>query len=266
MRAAWRGIITPFMKRLLLDLSTGFPTLTFIGGTALAEFYLGHRYSEDLDFASPSLAAIDHLEGPLEALLKGKGLSLSVSFPIRGAVVVYVKDPDSGDSVKIEFSTNPHIVESEVLVIDGVRIPSAEHLADLKWRAFPRQKIKDVFDLASLRAAGVAQPWPPAVTFAAPALAAAQRMLAGWAASLPEKPGWFPGTDARWEEKVGEMTTFLEEFSNEAVRYLTAHNRVADQTGTASGAARDSRRQRLPRSPRQGVPGSNPKKREGNIS
>ncbi|MEK8022298.1 MAG: nucleotidyl transferase AbiEii/AbiGii toxin family protein [Candidatus Hydrogenedentota bacterium] len=209
------------MDRLLALVAGNFPSLIFIGGTALAEFYLGHRFSEDLDFASPSLAAIDRVEGPLEAILGKSGLKYSLSLPIRGAVVAHVKSGKRGtETVKMEFSTNPHVDKKAVVRFEGLRIASAGLLMDLKWRALSRFEVKDIFDLAALKRAGVNRPWPREIPLCAPSLAHAQTRLGEWERARPDRPGWFTGDENAWSRSLEEMSYFLREYSEEAADFL----------------------------------------------
>lgn len=212
-------VITPLMDELLMTIGRAFPSLTFIGGTALTEFYLGHRFSEDLDFASNSLAAVDRVAGPLEALLTTAGFVVSLAIPIRGAVVAHA-GRGRGPRVKIEISTNPHLVRRATTLHRGLRLATPKLLMDLKWRALPREEMKDVFDLTALRNSGVERPWPREIPWAAPALAHAQIRLAEWARGLPDRPGWFRGSAREWAAASAGMTLFLEEFSGEAAAFL----------------------------------------------
>lgn len=212
--------MTPFMQRLLHHIGGHFPSLVFIGGSALAEFYLGHRFSEDLDFASPSLAAVDRVEGPLDAALRKGGFSFALEIPIRGALVAHVRSGKRGESVKVEISTNPHLRRKPTVRFAGVRIAAVETLMDLKWRALLREELKDVFDLASLRASGIHRHWPREIPVVAASLAHAQRCLADWDARAPERAGWFRGGDEDWAAQVEIMKDFLREYSREAVDFL----------------------------------------------
>ena len=219
MKLTRHKVITPLMEELLLTIGRAFPSLTFIGGTALAEFHLGHRFSEDLDFAAKSLAAVDRVAGPLESVLNEGGFSVALAIPIRGAVVAHA-GRKRGARVKIEISTNPHLDRRMTTVHRGLRIATPKLLMDLKWCALPREEMKDVFDLAALRRAGIHRPWPREIPWAAAALAHAQIRLAEWGCGLPERPGWFRGSAGEWAEAVTAMRIFLETFSGEAAAFL----------------------------------------------
>lgn len=71
-------ILTPFQKTFLLLISQNKKlALKFYlsGGTALAEFYLQHRFSEDLDFFSPDEFNLV----PIQAFLKQVAVKLNLS-------------------------------------------------------------------------------------------------------------------------------------------------------------------------------------------
>lgn len=72
------------------------------GGTALAEFYLKHRYSEDLDFFSPKEFDFIDLQPQikgLQKLIKAKKITIENRFNRN---LVFFETP--GETLKIEFS------------------------------------------------------------------------------------------------------------------------------------------------------------------
>jgi hypothetical protein len=66
-----KGIITPLQKKLLQDIPSLQDTKHFYltGGTALAEFYLGHRRSYDLDLFTAETGLVIHFSRTLEESL-----------------------------------------------------------------------------------------------------------------------------------------------------------------------------------------------------
>jgi hypothetical protein len=75
-----KGIITPLQKKLLQDISSLQDTKHFYltGGTALAEFYLGHRRSYDLDLFTAETGLVIHFSRTVE-----KSLALQSNCLIR---------------------------------------------------------------------------------------------------------------------------------------------------------------------------------------
>lgn len=75
-----KGIITPLQKKLLQDIASLQDTQQFYltGGTALAEFYLGHRRSYDLDLFTAETGLIIHFSRTVE-----RSLGLQSDYLIR---------------------------------------------------------------------------------------------------------------------------------------------------------------------------------------
>jgi len=65
------GILTPLQRKLLLDIAALQDTNHFYlaGGTALSEFYLGHRRSYDLDLFTPETGLVGPFSRTLEKSL-----------------------------------------------------------------------------------------------------------------------------------------------------------------------------------------------------
>ena len=75
-----KGIITPLQKKLLQDIASLQDTKHFYlaGGTALAEFYFGHRRSYDLDLFTAETGLVIHFSRTVE-----KSLGLQSDYLIR---------------------------------------------------------------------------------------------------------------------------------------------------------------------------------------
>ena len=75
-----KGLLTPIQKSFLA-IFTQVPDqerFFLTGGTALAEYYLGHRLSFDLDFFTSEAELITPVSYQIEALCSSQGLQLSV--------------------------------------------------------------------------------------------------------------------------------------------------------------------------------------------
>ncbi len=144
-------ILTP-NQSLVLEHAAKDPKITdryyLTGGTALAEFYLRHRISEDIDFFS------EHNVNPLEtnsfveslkAVLPIKNISLK---PISGLFIYTIAFTD-GNVLKIDFNDYDVIpVESSNLKIGNLRIDSLYDIAINKVASIMgRSKARDFIDL-----------------------------------------------------------------------------------------------------------------------
>lgn len=144
-----KTILTAHQKDILDELKTfRFVTDTFYftGGTALSEYYLHHRYSEDIDLFSPSQW---NLQTTLDILQK-IATNLNCSLQARFAEVVQIcmlTFPD-GDVVKVDFGIYPYNQVEKPKVIDGFAIDSLRDIATNKLLTISqRNDVKDFVDL-----------------------------------------------------------------------------------------------------------------------
>ena len=100
-------VMTPFQVRvldILFDSGLGERNYYFTGGTALAEFYLQHRYSDDLDVFTRVSRIIkgDYLE--IKRLLEQAGLEVFSEIEDDEFVRFYVRAPNQvNERLKVEF-------------------------------------------------------------------------------------------------------------------------------------------------------------------
>jgi len=103
-----KEILTPLQKKFLSLLAKEKTLRTrfyLTGGTALAAYYLQHRYSEDLDFFSASeidILALDVFLKDIKADLKIKKIDFQQSFN-RNIFFLHTK----GEILKVEFTYFP---------------------------------------------------------------------------------------------------------------------------------------------------------------
>jgi len=116
------------------------------GGTALAAFYLGHRYSEDLDFFSEK--EFDILQ--IDVLLKGFQVKfgiLNIDFQNsfnRNLFFLHLKD----EILKIEFTYFPFTRIEKGIQEWGIEIDSLLDIAVNKlFSVYQRTKARDYIDL-----------------------------------------------------------------------------------------------------------------------
>jgi len=119
----------------------------FTGGTALSEFYLHHRLSEDLDFFTRSQvndakidAIIDHIRLPLEITNVDK-------HHISGLFMYTLTFADGG-VLKVDFNEYDFPVVEQGILFGKLRIDSLYDIAVNKlYTIMGRGKIRDFIDL-----------------------------------------------------------------------------------------------------------------------
>ncbi len=117
----------------------------FTGGTALSEYYLHHRYSDDLDFFSEQNIETD----VLFPLLTDWSKELGCTFTARFIEVVYrcVLTFPSGTPLKVDFSYYPYKQLKPAKIDMGISIDSRFDIAVNKLVTLTqRQDIKDFVD------------------------------------------------------------------------------------------------------------------------
>lgn len=123
------------------------PLFYLTGGTALAEFYLQHRYSDDLDFfieAEFPQIKIEKFIETLKIKLNAKFVSYKKIYDRRIFIFQFENKPE----LKIEFSLYPFKQIEQPQNFDGVLVDSLEDIATNKLMAIiDRSEPKDFFDL-----------------------------------------------------------------------------------------------------------------------
>ena len=117
------------------------------GGTALAEYYLGHRLSFDLDYFSGTESLVLPLSYQIETACQKQGLSLKVIR--RFATFVELVVEKGGESLKIDLALDsPYRFEPPVLSSEGIYINDYPDLRVDKLLAyFGRAEPRDAADL-----------------------------------------------------------------------------------------------------------------------
>jgi|SRR3989338_2292469 len=121
-------------------------TFYFTGGTALSEYYLHHRYSDDLDFFTQK--KID--QEVIFTLIKKWSKLHNFTFRSRFVEVVYRFDLTFGDetNLKIDFGHYPHPRVEKGRNIDQLQIDSLRDIATNKFITMSqRSSAKDFVDL-----------------------------------------------------------------------------------------------------------------------
>ena len=121
------------------------------GGVALSEFYLQHRFSQDLDLFTQSRSAFETSESDLTAAAQEVGASLIRFHPaepgesLSRCFLTLSGEPEI--KIDVVHDSPPYFGEA-VLQADGVRVDSLENLAVGKLLAvFGRAYPRDFVDL-----------------------------------------------------------------------------------------------------------------------
>lgn len=122
-------------------------TFYLTGGTALAEFYLHHRYSDDLDFftASEDFPQFE-IEKFAQAIKKAVGANDIIYRRLHDRRIFFFAK--NKEELKIEFTCYPFHQIVEAQDINGLKIDSLEDIAANKLMAlFDRIEPKDFVDM-----------------------------------------------------------------------------------------------------------------------
>ncbi len=118
----------------------------FTGGTALSEFYLTHRYSDDLDFFSENQIEQD----VIFTLMDDWGNTHGFKIQSRFVEVVYRFELDfpSGANIKVDFGYYPHPLIDKGKRINSMSVDSLRDIATNKLSTVnQRTDVKDFTDL-----------------------------------------------------------------------------------------------------------------------
>lgn len=119
----------------------------FSGGTALSEFYLQHRFSEDLDFFSQDEIDSNTLNLYLQTN-KGKFNALQLQFQQSFNRNLFFLEYENGEKLKIEFTYYPFARLEKGKIINNLQIDSVLDIAVNKVFILTQQvRGRDYFDL-----------------------------------------------------------------------------------------------------------------------
>lgn len=147
--AAEKGILTPIQKdfiRLFASLADQ-EQFYLAGGTALAEYYLGHRLSFDLDFFTGIKGLVLPLSYQIEQ--SGQKFGLDISVVRRFATFAQFMVSNQNGSQKIDLAMDsPFRFEPPVLTKEGIFVNNYQDLRIDKLLAyFGRAEPRDAVDL-----------------------------------------------------------------------------------------------------------------------
>lgn len=144
------AVLTPFQKKVLDFFSKVKDSEHFFltGGMALAEFYLGHRKSFDLDMFTSEKELILPFSRALEEEMK-KVFSVTVIRRFETFVEYEIGAKDKSESIKVQLAyDSPYHLDSLSESALGVKINSFKDLVTDKLQAFfGRMEPRDAVDL-----------------------------------------------------------------------------------------------------------------------
>lgn len=122
-------------------------TFYFTGGTALAEVYLKHRKSEDLDFFSANTFDPQRILATLNPWSRKLGVSIRTNF-IDPTHMYFLQYPD-GSTLKVDFASYPYpSLAKQSLYNKTLRVDSLLDIAVNKLVTLTqRSDVKDFVDL-----------------------------------------------------------------------------------------------------------------------
>lgn len=143
------SIITPTQKLIFNQITTSQFIKTnfyFTGGTVLSEFYLQHRFSEDLDFFSEKKFDFDLILQ--EVQLWSKKLDFTFTRQLKEVVDMYFIKFKNKPDLKLDFGFYPYPRVEKGLTYKGIVVDSLLDIAINKLATVnQRSSVKDFVDL-----------------------------------------------------------------------------------------------------------------------
>ncbi|MCD6220449.1 nucleotidyl transferase AbiEii/AbiGii toxin family protein [Candidatus Calescamantes bacterium] len=143
-----KGIISNLQKKILLSLRdlSDFNFFYLTGGTALAEFYLGHRKSYDLDIFTREENLILPFSHIAEKKLSSEGFSLKVVRRFSAFVEFELEEKDEKTRVQFAYDSPFHLEEPLDSNL-GIKVNSYRDIIIDKLLAFTgRTEPRDAID------------------------------------------------------------------------------------------------------------------------
>ena len=144
-----KGLLTPIQRSFIAEFALLPDQAQFYlaGGTALAEYYLGHRLSFDLDFFTAEASLILPYSYQIEAL--GRQGDLEVSVIRRFTTYVELTVVQNEERLKVDLAQDsPFRLEPPVQTAEGIRVSALSDLRIDKLLAYyGRAEPRDAVDL-----------------------------------------------------------------------------------------------------------------------
>lgn len=142
------SIITPDQQYVLDQIKKNkfiSETFYFTGGTALAEHYLQHRYSDDIDLFSFEKFENQLIFSFMTEISKDK---YSIESRLNEVVYSFFLKPFQGDVLKVDFGNYPYRCVEKPNIIQGIQTDSLMDIAINKLLTVSqRTSVKDFVDL-----------------------------------------------------------------------------------------------------------------------
>lgn len=144
-----KTILNSFQQKVLHDFKKSNLGKKFYlsGGTALAEFYLHHRLSEDLDFFTQEELRLDELKKFINALSK-KFPVKKIEFQHGFGLYTFFITVDKNEKHKVDFGQYPFGPVEQLKNFDGILVESLFDIAVNKAQTIAfRPRLRDFIDL-----------------------------------------------------------------------------------------------------------------------
>ena len=144
-----KSIFSPFQKSIFEAIcQESFITGNFYfgGGTALSEFYLHHRYSEDFDFFTENEISFEEIRTRLDNLVGKLGVKSVEYRAVQSSKIFFLKSGQN-EVVKTDFNYFPFYHFGEAKNYHGLKIISLFDIAVSKIDTIlTREKARDFVD------------------------------------------------------------------------------------------------------------------------
>jgi len=144
-----KTILNQFQIKLLADFKRSSLSKKFYlsGGTALSEFYLHHRLSEDLDFFTQEELNLDELKKFINSISK-KNPTNKIEYQRGYGLYTFFLTMKTGERHKIDFGQYPFGPIEPLKNFDGLQVESLFDIAVNKAQTIAfRPRLRDFIDL-----------------------------------------------------------------------------------------------------------------------
>lgn len=144
-----KTILNPFQTKVLADFKKSNLSKKFYlsGGTALAEFYLHHRLSEDLDFFSQEELNLDELERFINAVCQKIPVK-KIEFQHGYGLYTFFITTKKSEKHKVDFGQYPFGPIEQLKNLNGIPVESLFDIAVNKAHTIAfHPRLRDFIDL-----------------------------------------------------------------------------------------------------------------------
>jgi len=144
-------ILTPLQRQILIAIGQTPLGRSFYlaGGTALAAFYLQHRYSVDLDFFTADPTAIARVPPLMQALAQRLGIAITFTRTLNTFLECFLHGP-GGERVEMDFAQDTPYRLEPTRFDNAIQI-NVDNLTDIACNKlsalFDRAEAKDFVDV-----------------------------------------------------------------------------------------------------------------------